>query len=558
MTEVQPGLSSTVADRQVRWGVPLAVLVAGMFMSILDVTIVNVAIPTIQNDFGTTVEDVQWVANAYTLALGVVVPLSGWLGDRFGLARIYVLSILGFAVGSALCGISWDLNSLVVFRIVQAVPGGIIPVITLAMLYRIVPREKIGTAMGMYGLGVVFAPAVGPTLGGYLVEYVDWRLIFFINVPIGVLGAVAALLALPKFAPARAGRFDIWGFLAIATGLFALLLALSEGESWGWTSYRIVMLLLYSALSLALFVVIELSVDEPLLDVRIFRHWQFTNSLVLISLMSVALFSGLFYVSLLLQQAQGLGAFETGLVMLPSALATAVMMPLSGRLYDRLGPRLPAVGGLIIVAVGTYLMAGLRVDTPREHIMWLLVLRGFGMGLAMMPIMTGGLAAVPPHLVSRAGAFNNVIQRTSAALGVAVLTALLTSTRAQTMTDRSGLLPHGVTGSSAVNLPGAPPLLALYGWYQQINLQVFVVALDDIFLITAVIAAIGVLGALLLRSSVRAAPRPAGGPPAAQPAAPEVSIPTPRTAPEAGALEKEEAPTPVGADSAHSSRLAPH
>jgi EmrB/QacA subfamily drug resistance transporter len=558
MTEVQPGLSSTVADRQVRWGVPLAVLVAGMFMSILDVTIVNVAIPTIQNDFGTTVEDVQWVANAYTLALGVVVPLSGWLGDRFGLARIYVLSILGFAVGSALCGISWDLNSLVVFRIVQAVPGGIIPVITLAMLYRIVPREKIGTAMGMYGLGVVFAPAVGPTLGGYLVEYVDWRLIFFINVPIGVLGAVAAMLALPKFAPARAGRFDIWGFLAVATGLFALLLALSEGESWGWTSYRIVMLLLYSALSLALFVVIELSVDEPLLDVRIFRHWQFTNSLVLISLMSVALFSGLFYVSLLLQQAQGLGAFETGLVMLPSALATAVMMPLSGRLYDRLGPRLPAVGGLIIVAVGTYLMAGLRVDTPREHIMWLLVLRGFGMGLAMMPIMTGGLAAVPPHLVSRAGAFNNVIQRTSAALGVAVLTALLTSTRAQTMIDRSALLPHGVTGSSAVNLPGAPPLLALYGWYQQINLQVFVVALDDIFLITAVIAVLGVLGALLLRSSVRAAPRPAGGPPAAQPAAPEVSIPSPRTAPEAGPLEKEEAPAPVGADSAHSSRLAPH
>src|SRR2546429_3223613 len=194
MTEVRPGLSNA-ADRQVRWGLPLAVLVAGMFMSILDVTIVNVAIPTIQKDFGTTVEDVQWVANAYTLALGVVVPLSGWLGDRFGYARVYILSILGFALGSALCGISWDLNSLVAFRIVQAIPGGIIPVISLAMVYRIVPREKIGTAMGMYGLGIVFAPAVGPTLGGYLVEYVDWRLIFFINVPIGVLGAVAAALA---------------------------------------------------------------------------------------------------------------------------------------------------------------------------------------------------------------------------------------------------------------------------------------------------------------------------------------------------------------------------
>jgi EmrB/QacA subfamily drug resistance transporter len=536
MTGVRPGLG-TAADRQARWGVPLAVLVAGMFMSILDVTIVNVAIPTIQNDFGTTVEDVQWVANAYTLSLGVVVPLSGWLGDRFGYGRVYILSVLGFALGSALCGISWDLNSLVAFRILQAIPGGIIPVITLAMLYRIVPREKIGTAMGMYGLGVVFAPAVGPTLGGYLVEYVDWRLIFFINVPIGVLGAVAAMLALPHFAPGLAGRFDTWGFLAVASGLFALLLALSEGESWGWTDYRIVMLLIYSALSLALFVVIELEVDEPLLDVRMFRHWQFTNSLVLISLMSVALFSGLFYVSLLLQQAQGLGAFETGLVMLPQALATAVMMPISGRLYDRVGPRLPAVVGLTLVAVGTYLMTELRVDTPRDHIMWLLVLRGFGMGLAMMPIMTGGLAAVPPHLVSRAGAFNNVVQRTAAALGVAVLTAMLTSNQAQTMADRAALIPHNAT-APALGVPGTSPLLGLYAWYQQTNLRIYVVALDEVFLVTAVISVLGVLGALLLRSNLRAAPGRGGEPPA-EPAQPDVSIPSPRPASDGGPLEEE-------------------
>jgi EmrB/QacA subfamily drug resistance transporter len=542
MTAVPSDLG-TVAARQARWGVPLAVLVAGMFMSILDVTIVNVAIPTIQNDFGTTVEDVQWVANAYTLALGVVVPLSGWLGDRFGLGRVYVLSVLGFAIGSALCGVAWDLTSLVAFRIVQAIPGGIIPVITLTMVDRIVPKEKIGTAMGMYGLGVVFAPAVGPTLGGYLVEYVDWRLIFFINVPIGVLGAVAAVLALPRFAPGRAGRFDIWGFVAVASGLFALLLALSEGESWGWTSYPVLILLGYSALSLALFVVIELEVDEPLLDVRVFRHWQFTNSLVLISLMSVALFSGLFYVSLLLQQAQGLGAFETGLVMLPQALATAVMMPISGRLYDRIGPRLPAVVGLVMVAVGTYLMTDLRVDTPRDHIMWLLVLRGFGMGLAMMPIMTGGLAAVPPHLVSRAGAFNNVVQPTSAALGVAVLTAMLTSSQAQTMADRAALVPSS-TVPPAVGPPGTPELLGLYAWYQQTNLQVYVVALNDVFLVTAAVSVLGVLGALLLRSGATAAG--GGAPPPAEPVPSNVSIPSPRPAPEAGPLG-DARPAAVGA-----------
>ncbi|MDT7596335.1 MAG: hypothetical protein QOJ06_1881, partial [Pseudonocardiales bacterium] len=221
------------------WGLPLTVLVAGMFMSVLDISIVNVAIPTIQNDFGATTDDVQWVVTGYTLALGVVVPVTAWLGDRFGLSRVYNLALLAFAAGSALCGLAWDLNSLVIFRIVQAIPGGILPVITLSILYRIVPREKLGAAMGLYGLGIVFAPAVGPTLGGYLVEYVDWRLIFYINVPVGILGAVAAALVLPRFPTVAGRRFDVLGFVTIASGLFAVLLALSEGESWGWSSYRV-------------------------------------------------------------------------------------------------------------------------------------------------------------------------------------------------------------------------------------------------------------------------------------------------------------------------------
>jgi EmrB/QacA subfamily drug resistance transporter len=493
----EPGTST----QQVRWGLPLTVLIAGMFMSILDVSIVNVAIPTIQKDFGATTDDVQWVATAYTLALGVVVPLSGWLGDRFGLGRIYTLSVLGFAAGSALCGVAWSLDSLIAFRIIQAIPGGIVPVVTMSMVYLIVPREKIGTAMGLYGLGVVFAPAVGPTLGGYLVEYVDWRLIFFINVPIGVLGALAAVLVLPQLTDGRAGRLDFWGFLTISSGLFALLLALSEGQDWGWTSYRVLMLLTYSGLSLALFVVIELEVDQPLLDVRMFRYGQFTNSLVLIGLMSVALFAVLFYIPLLLQQGQNLGAFETGLVLFPQALVMGVLMPIAGRLYDLIGPRWPAVIGLAIVAVGTYLLHDLTLDSSREHIMWLLMFRAVGMGLAMMPIMTGGMAAVPNQLVSRASAFNNVVQRCVAALGLAILTAVLTEKRAQQMADRSALVPD-TTPAPSIGVPGAPPTAGLYGMYQQTQLRVFVAATDDLFLITAGIGVVGVFGALFLRSDL--------------------------------------------------------
>ncbi|MDT7677199.1 MAG: hypothetical protein QOD82_5101 [Pseudonocardiales bacterium] len=488
-----------VAGRPARWGLALAVLIVGMFMSILDVSIVSVAVPTIQKAFGTTTEDIQWIATAYSLALGVVVPVSGWLGDRLGFSRAYHLALLGFSAGSALCGVAWDLDSLVAFRVVQAIPGGILPVVTLSMVYRIVPREKIGAAMGMYGLGIVFAPAIGPTLGGYLVEYVDWRLIFFINVPVGLIGLASALLVLPRFPAGNAGRFDVLGFLTIASGLFTLLLALSKGQDWGWTGYRVLVLFTYSALSLATFVVIELGTEEPLLDVRVFRYWPFTNSLLLIPVLSVGLFGVLFYVPLVLQQAQNLGAFHTGLVLLPQALVMGVIMPFAGRLYDRIGPRWPAVVGLTIVALGTYLLHNLTPDTTRSHMMALLAFRASGMGLAMMPIMTGGLAVIPTELVSRASAFNNVVQRISAALGLALLTALLTRQQAQQLADRSALLPPDVVPPHP---PGTSPIVGLYGLYQELTRQAFVAGVDDLFVVTAGLTVVGVALALPLRSTL--------------------------------------------------------
>jgi EmrB/QacA subfamily drug resistance transporter len=486
----------------------MVVLVTGMFMSVLDVSIVNVAIPTMQRDFGATTEEIQWVATAYSLALGVIVPVSAWCGDRYGSTRVYNFALIGFAAGSALCGLAWNLNSMIVFRVIQAIPGGVLPVVTLTILYRIVPKDRIGAAMGMYGLGIIVAPAVGPTLGGYLVEYVDWRLIFFINVPVGIVGFVAALVVLPKFPGVRAGRFDVWGFLTIATGLFTLLLALTEGQSWGWSSYKVLILLTVAVLSLALFVVVELEVDNPLLDVRVFRYWAFTNSLLLISVLSVGLFTVLFYVPLYLQQAAGLGAFESGLLLLPQALIMAVLMPVAGRLYDKIGPRWPAVIGLSIVAWGTYELHILTLDTSHTHLVWLLTLRAAGMGLAMMPIMTGGIAAVPPSQVSRASAFNNVVQRTSAALGLAMLTAMVDTSQAQLSADQAALVGSGADvpvlgGGQAGQLAG------MYATYQQMQTQVFVEAMDGLFIVTAVITAVGIGLALLLRSGP--APKAPGG-----------------------------------------------
>jgi EmrB/QacA subfamily drug resistance transporter len=511
------------------WGLPLAVLIAGMFMSVLDISIVNVAINTIQNEFGVTTDDVQWVVTGYTLALGVVVPVTAWLGDRFGLSRVYNLALLAFAAGSALCGLAWDLNSLVIFRIVQAIGGGILPAITLSILFRIVPRDRFGAAMGMYGLGVVSAPAIGPPLGGYLVEYVDWRLIFFVNVPIGILGVVAATLVLPRFPRHPGRRFDVLGFVTVASGLFALLLAASKGPDWGWDSYRILGLITFGVLSLALFVVIELEVADPLLDIRIFRHWAFTNSLVLIALLMVVMFGVLFYIPQFLQLVQGLGALDSGLTLLPQALVMAALMPISGLVYDRIGARWPAVIGLTIVAASVYLLHTITIDTSREQVTWMLALQGAGMGIAIMPIFTGGIAILPVTEVNVGSAFNTVVQRVSGAIGLAVLTAISTTQQAQQIAGRAALLPAD-TATPHLG-PAVPPWMGQYATYRQTQLQVFVGAMDNLFLISAALSALAALGALLLRSGPAPA-APAGIAPPAQAAAPppRAVAPPPRAA----------------------------
>ena len=326
------------------WLLPLVVLVIGMFMSVLDTSIVNVALPTVQTDLGIGASDGQWVSTAYSLAEGVMVPISAWLGYRFGYKRMYVLSLAGFTVASALCGLATGLVPLVAFRILQAIPGGVIPVICMVMLRRMVPPERLGAAMGLFGLGIVVAPATGPTLGGFLVEYVDWRWIFFVNIPIGVLGVVAAMVVLRESPTHRDRPLDVLGFVTVAGGLFALLLALEEGRDWGWTSYRILILFTAAALLLALFVVVELEVDKPLLDLRLFARGQFVVALVLVSVISISLFASFFFVPQFLQSTvRGMTPVNTGIALIPQAIVLAVLIPLSGLLYDRIGARWLAV-----------------------------------------------------------------------------------------------------------------------------------------------------------------------------------------------------------------------
>ena len=488
------------SDARRGWILPLSVLIIGTFMSVLDTSIVNVAVPAMQKAFNVNAEDIQWVATAYTLCLGVIVPTSAWLGERIGMRRLYVWSLAGFAVFSGMCGVVSDLGPMIAFRILQAVPGGIIPVLCLGILTRIVPPKELGAAMGMYGFGMVVAPGVGPALGGYLVEYVDWRLIFMINVPIGLLGAVAARFILPELPGKRGKSFDTWGFVTVAAGLFAVLLAVSKGADWGWTSYPVLILLVGSGLLLALFVVIELEVDEPLLNVRSFARWHFVNSLVIAGILSLGLFGTLYFIPVFLQVGQNITPMHTGLAILPQAVVMMVLMPASGKLYDRFGARWPTVAGTFISGVGLMLMSAFDADTTlAEVVVWTMIQAG-GLALAFMPAMTAGLAALPEQLVDAGNSYTNLVQRVAGALGLSAITALTTHWGAEILAGYKVLLQDdGMKQIGAVtNMENSPT--GLMPMYMRMQLFAQAHSYSNAFMLIGTITCLASLLALFLKT----------------------------------------------------------
>jgi EmrB/QacA subfamily drug resistance transporter len=487
------------------WVRPIVIVAVGMFMGLLDVTIVNVAVPAIQKDFGGSLDDVLWIATAYTLVLGVVVPLTGWLGDRMGLTKLYVAAVVVFAACSGLCGIAWNLGFLILARILQAVPGGILPVVCVGIVYRIVPKHKISSAMGVVSLGFVVAPAVGPVVGGYLVEHLDWRLVFFINLPLGVVTAIVAWLMVPKVPPTTAvTRFDMAGFATAAAGLSTILLAASKGEDWGWSSYPVLILLAFGVLSLALFIVIELEVDDPLLDLRLFRIGYFTLGVFMMGMLTANLLASSFYLPVFLQQGQHLQAFEAGMRVFPQALGMTVATGLASQLYERVGPRILCAAGCAVSTVGNLLLCDITPDmTSTEIVVWTTV-RGFGMSLCAVPALTAGVNCVRPSSTNQASAWQNLSQQVVGAFALAVLGTLITSQSAQLTADRAALLgPDSQLAQAAApalaqtSSPSAETFSMVYRAASGLQVDVMAGALRDMFLVLAFTTLLGAVLSLL-------------------------------------------------------------
>ncbi len=507
------GLQARAHGLAYKW-IVLIVVIFGLFMSVLDQTVVNVALPHVIAVFNADIHQAQLVVTGYALALAIIIPATGYLMDTYGGKRVWILSLAAFTLGSALCAFSWNIQALVFFRVLQGLGGGMLMPLGMAMIYRVVPPEERGMTMGLLGVPVLFAPAIGPSLGGYLVEFVDWRTIFLINLPVGVLG-IGMAAALLRELPTRSDlTFDMAGFITACVAFGASLIALSNGPTDGWTAPYVLVLLAVSVVAFAAWIVVELRVPDPLLDLRLFADFQFTMGMVVTFVVTVAMFGTVFLLPLFMQNLRGLGAYETGLLLLPQGITAAVFMPIGGKLFDRLGIRPLMFVGLPLLAGMTYIFASLDVTTPDIVTVLVLMGRGVCMGLIFMPLNTAVMNRVPFDKINRGSSLSNAVRQLFASFGVAIVATILTNRQ----TFHQAILAERVTSGSPMvqrMLAAAGGVAAQNGWtpdqakqllLAMLNGQVLqraaVLSFDDTFLVLAVMALVALLPALFLRTSI--------------------------------------------------------
>jgi len=468
--------ASTGFDR--RW-LALGVTTIGSFMSILDSTIVNIALPSILRGFHSSLQNGQLVLTVYLLSLAVVVPASGFLGDRFGMKRLYIITLILFTGGSALCGLAWNLQTLILFRVIQGLGGGMLQPLGMAIVFTMITPLERGRFMALLGLPMVLAPIIGPTVGGYLVEYSSWRTIFMINLPIGLINVVLAVVLLKETTMIKDAKLDLPGLVLAAIAFPCLLLGLSQGESSGWTSLLVLTLFGVGTVALIAFIRVELRNVAPLLEVRLFGNRMFSLAMVVNFVTQFSLFGLTFILPLFLQLAHGLSPVKTGLVLFPSGLCAFISMNLSGKGYNRIGPRPLAIAGLGVMMLATGLLSRITQNTSVVEISALASLRGLAMGFCMMPIQTLVYNTVPKDKISRAPALTNVLFRLFGSASTAVLTTILVVS----------LASHGAPSGATITNGQAP-------------LGLLVKAFRDALWAMTAISALGVVLAFYLRDAV--------------------------------------------------------
>jgi len=502
--------SSSEQSPYYKWLVTIAVM-SGATLVVLDITIVNVALPQIMAGFGVTVDKIQWVLTAYMLTMAIMMPSVGWLSARIGNKALFMVSLVVFTVSSALSGMAWNEDALIVFRALQGIGAGSLMPVAMVVIFEAFPPEERGLAMGVYGIAATFGPAIGPTLGGYLTEHFSWKFAFYINVPIGILGLLLAAVILPPGKTRKGMSFDHWGFLTMAVCLGCLLTALSQGQREGWTSSYILSLFAIATVSGVAFLWVELRVSQPFIDLSVYRTFSYSMGTMVFIIQGIGLFGSTWLIPLFFEHMLDYTALQAGILMLPMALVVAAVLPLAGRMADRMDGRIPIALGFLFSAASLYWLCFVDLRTSAATGVWMLIMRGIGLGCIFPPLMSLALKRLPQDKVATGSGLMNVSRQLGGAFGVAVIGAMLdrreifhNSLFAQAQSlgsfatnkflqDLQGLFERAGSVESAAGHKALAVLHLL------VKKEAMVAAFDDCFLIAAVIFLLALVPTLLIR-----------------------------------------------------------
>ena len=494
----------------------LANVMIGTFMAVLDATIVNVGLPKIMASFGVGIDKIEWVLTAYMLALAVMLPTSGWMADRFGYKRVYFLGLFLFTVGSFLCGYSSSEDMLIFSRVIQGLGAGALMPVGMAIITREFPPEQRTLALGFWSIASAASVSFGPLIGGYLVDNFSWPLIFDVNVPIGIAGMLATAIIQKEYRSERKRSFDPVGFISVSLFLPVLLYALTEGNaaanSGGWNSPVILICFGISAISLALFLVTELTIDEPLIDLSLFKGFNFAISNLVIFIFGIGMFGSTFLLPLYLQNSLGYTAIQAGSVFLPVGIIQGIIAPATGIFSKKMDPKIPILVGAVLLSLSFYLNSMLSYMTEHSFIMATLYLRGLAMGLMFSPLTALATIGIPKEKMGQASGLINVLRQIGGSFGVALLSTLLTTrvifhsqVYGESLDQNSPAFKGVVAnlGNFLVHTAGS----TVSGAVQQgkmlilshLNRQAFVQAISDDFLIAAVFTLISAIPVFFLR-----------------------------------------------------------
>ncbi len=404
------------------------VVVIGAIMSILDVTVVSIALPTFMRVFSAQYSTVAWTMTGYTLALAAVIPVTGWAADRFGTKRLYLLALALFVAGSIACGLSWSIGSLIFFRVLQGIGGGMLMPLGMTIMTHAAGPQRVGRVMAVLGVPMLLGPIGGPILGGWLIEVASWHWIFFINLPIGIIAIITAVRVLPKDAPEPSQAFDFVGMILLSPGLAAFLYGVSSIPRVRTVANAEVLAPALIGLALiAAFVWHALHKTDPLIDLRLFRNRQLSISVITMSLFAIAFFGAMLLFPSYFLQVRGKETLTTGLLLAPQGIGAMLSMPIAGKLTDKMGPGKFVLAGIVLIALGMGVFTQLSDQTAYPLLLGALFVMGVGMGMTMMPIMSAALASLSHHEVARGSTLMNIVQQSAGSIGTAVMSVILTN-----------------------------------------------------------------------------------------------------------------------------------